>query len=280
MGTGSPASCRASTHRATAVFRPEKEKSNRCRCMSRGPVRPRGKSIADRSPSWAARSIGGPPGKGIPSSRATLSNASPAASSIVAPKWFDVPGDVLDHQQRRMTARNQQRDGRLRQRSVLQLVDGDVGSQVVDPVERFTEAYGDRLRRRHPDHQRARQPWPAGDRDGIHVAKLNAGFPTRPLDRGTMASRWARLATSGTTPPNRACSSTELATASASSSRPRTRPTPVSSQDVSIPSTKGWSANTTPMLSRCPRVLEPSTVRRHPLSRTRRSTRASTFPPS
>jgi hypothetical protein len=34
---------------------------------------------------------------------------------------------------------------------------------------------------------------------------------------GTIASRWARLATSGTTPPNRACSSTLLATASASS---------------------------------------------------------------
>ncbi len=35
---------------------------------------------------------------------------------------------------------------------------------------------------------------------------------------GTIASRWARLATSGTTPPKRACSSTLLATASASSS--------------------------------------------------------------
>src|SRR5689334_15899260 len=59
---------------------------------------------------------------------------------------------------------------------------------------------------------------------------------------GTIASRWARLATSGTTPPNRACSSTELATASASSRSPRTRPIPVSSHDVSIPSTSGSSA--------------------------------------
>ena len=58
---------------------------------------------------------------------------------------------------------------------------------------------------------------------------------------GTIASRWARLATSGTTPPKRACSSTLLATASASSVWPRTIPTPVSSQEVSMPRTRGSS---------------------------------------
>src|SRR5690349_2272947 len=58
---------------------------------------------------------------------------------------------------------------------------------------------------------------------------------------GTIASRWARLATSGTTPPNRACSSTLDASASASSVWPRTMPTPVSSQEVSIPRTRGSS---------------------------------------
>ena len=56
---------------------------------------------------------------------------------------------------------------------------------------------------------------------------------------GTIASRWARLATSGTTPPKRACSSTLLATASASRVWPRTIPTPVSSQEVSIPRIRG-----------------------------------------
>src|SRR5690349_561139 len=56
---------------------------------------------------------------------------------------------------------------------------------------------------------------------------------------GTIASRCARLATSGTTPPKRACSSTLLATASASRVRPRTMPTPVSSQEVSMPRTRG-----------------------------------------
>src|SRR3954467_3592756 len=58
---------------------------------------------------------------------------------------------------------------------------------------------------------------------------------------GTIASRCALLATSGTTPPNRACSSTLLATASARRVCPRTMPTPVSSQEVSMPRTRGSS---------------------------------------
>src|SRR5664280_3370447 len=41
-GTGSPASSRACTQRATEVFRPENEKSKRWRSMSRPEVRPRG----------------------------------------------------------------------------------------------------------------------------------------------------------------------------------------------------------------------------------------------
>src|SRR5215213_6159798 len=67
---------------------------------------------------------------------------------------------------------------------------------------------------------------------------------------GAIASRCARLATSGTTPPNRACSSTLLAMASASRVSPRTMPTPVSSHDVSIPSTSGSSGTATSLLQR------------------------------
>ena len=69
-GTVSPAFVRASTHRATAVFNPEKENANG---SSRGPVMPRGKAIAAELPDEASRSIGGPPGNGKPNSRATLS---------------------------------------------------------------------------------------------------------------------------------------------------------------------------------------------------------------
>ena len=66
--TGSPAARRASTQRATAVFRPAKEKSSVPSWYL-----PRGKLIAAGSPSRAALSIGGPPGNGMPSTRATLS---------------------------------------------------------------------------------------------------------------------------------------------------------------------------------------------------------------
>ena len=46
------------------------------------------------TPSRAARSMCGPPGNGSPSSRATLSKASPAASSMVAPSGSTPRGDV------------------------------------------------------------------------------------------------------------------------------------------------------------------------------------------
>src|SRR5690606_29097867 len=56
---------------------------------------------------------------------------------------------------------------------------------------------------------------------------------------GVRASRCARAAISGTTPPYRACSSIDDAMTFASSRVPRTTPTPVSSQLVSIPRTRG-----------------------------------------
>ena len=60
---------------------------------------------------------------------------------------------------------------------------------------------------------------------------------------GTIASRWAREAISGhDTRRSGRASSTLEATASASSVVPRTMPTPVSSQEVSMPSTSGSSA--------------------------------------
>src|SRR5216684_3568216 len=73
-GTLTPAARRSSTQRATAVFSPENEKS---KVWSR--YLARGKAIAAGSPPRASLSIGGPPGNGSPSTRATLSYASPAA---------------------------------------------------------------------------------------------------------------------------------------------------------------------------------------------------------
>ena len=57
------------------------------------------------------------------------------------------------------------------------------------------------------------------------------GLRARARASGRIASRCARAAISGTTPPYRACSSTEEAMTFASTSRPRTIPTPVSSQE-------------------------------------------------
>ena len=208
----------ASTQRATAVLSPENEKSNRCRSRSRPVVRPRGKSMATRSPSRAARSTCGPPGNGRPSTRATLSNASPAASSIVAPSGRTSCGHVGHEQQRGVAAGDEQRQRRLGQRAVLDDVDGDVGGEVVDAVQRLAEGDGERLGRGDADQQRAGQPRAGRHRDRVEVAR--AGRPASRQARsivGTIASRCARLATSGTTPPNRACSSTLLATASTSS---------------------------------------------------------------
>ena len=75
-----PAARSAFTCRSTAVFNPLIEKS-------KSPERSieRGNRIASGSPSRAILSSAGPPGNPSPISRATLSNASPAASSSVCP---------------------------------------------------------------------------------------------------------------------------------------------------------------------------------------------------
>ena len=63
----------------------ENEKSYLCFSRSAGAVKPLGKLIAVLLPINASLSIIGPPGKPSPINRAILSNASLAASSIVAP---------------------------------------------------------------------------------------------------------------------------------------------------------------------------------------------------
>jgi hypothetical protein len=123
---------------------------------------------------------------------------------------------------------------------VLEDVDGDVRGEMVDAVQRSVQRERVGLGGGNPGQERAGQPRPRGDRDGIDVGVR----PRRPAPGGrwgAIASKWARLATSGTTPPNRTCCSTLFATASASKVAPRTIPTPVSSHEVSMPSTSGSS---------------------------------------
>ena len=146
-------------------------------------VSPRGKSTYTLSPSRATRSMCGPPGNGSPSSRATLSNASPAASSIVAPIGSTPGGHVLDPEQAGVAAADQHRQARLGQRPVLELVDRDVRGEVVDAVDRLAEPDRERLGGGDADHQRAGQARAAGDRDRVDVVQPDAGGLAGPLDR-------------------------------------------------------------------------------------------------
>ena len=75
-----------------------------------------------------------------------------------------------------MPAGHQQGHRGRRQRAVLQLVDGDVGGQVVDPVQRLAQREGKRLGRGHPDEQGPGQPRPRGDSHGVDLF--------RPYSRG------------------------------------------------------------------------------------------------
>ena len=133
--------------------------------------------------------------------------------------------DVVDAQDARVPAGDEHRDGRLGQRPVLEHVDGDVRGQVVDAVQRARRARG---RTPWPPRRRraARRPGPGPlvTATASRSARRTPAVSSARRTVGTIASRCAREATSGTTPPKRACSSTLLATASASSVVPRTTP--------------------------------------------------------
>ena len=99
------------------------------------------------------------------------------------PERLDVAGDVRDPQQTGVAAGHQQRQARLGQRPVLELVDGDVRGEVVDAVERLAEPDREGLGRRDADQQRAGEAGSAGDRDRVDVVQLDAGGLAGPLDR-------------------------------------------------------------------------------------------------
>ena len=112
-----------------------------------------------------------------------------------AAQRLDVPAEVGHEQQRAVPARDQQRDRRLGERPVLQLVDGDVRGQVVDPVQRLAQRQRVRLGRGDADQQRAGEPRPRGHRDGVDVVEGRArrrparGARSGPSPRGARARR-------------------------------------------------------------------------------------------
>ena len=141
--------------RATALFRPAKEK-----CGSSDPFSGRGRGTARESPSSAARSTAGPPGKPRPSSLAVLSDASPAASSIVVARRAIGAGALRASSNLTMPARGKQQQvgkGEIgigktrRKRMALKMIDRD---------QRLACGMGERLAGHQPHHDTANQPGP------------------------------------------------------------------------------------------------------------------------
>ena len=82
-----------------------------------------------------------------------------------------------------MAAGHEHRQAGLGQRTVLELVDGDVGGQVVDAVDRLAEPDRQCLGARDPDQQGAGQTGAAGHGDRVDVVEGDAGGLGGPLDR-------------------------------------------------------------------------------------------------
>jgi hypothetical protein len=64
---------------------------------------------------------------------------------------------------------------------VFELVDGHMGGEVVDAVQRLTQTQGVRLGGGHTDEQRARQAGARGDRDRVDVLQVHSGLGQRPV---------------------------------------------------------------------------------------------------
>ena len=96
---------------------------------------------------------------------------------------LDGGGDVLDAQQRRVAAADEQREARVRQRAVLELVDGDVGGEVVDAVQRLAEPDRQRLGGGHADEQGAGETGAAGHGERVDLVQAHAGGLAGALQR-------------------------------------------------------------------------------------------------
>ena len=182
-GTGSPDRSRASTQRATAVLSPENEKSKRCRSRSRA------RGQAAREVDVDAVALAGDPvdvrAAGERQAEQPGHLVEGLARRVVdrRAQRVDADGDVLDPQQAGVAAADQHRQARLGQRAVLELVDRDVGGQVVDAVDRLAEPDRERLGRGDADQQRTGQARTAGHRDRVDVVRADAGGLAGPLDR-------------------------------------------------------------------------------------------------
>ena len=145
---------------------------------------------------------------------------------------------VAHREQAGVAAAHDERDAAVGQRAVHEGVGRGVAGQVVHAVERDVRARARRpWRRRRRRAARSPGPGPAVTATAPTSCQASPASSIAACIVGTIACTCARAAISGTTPPNRTCSSMLEASASPSSTPSRTRPTPVSSHEVSMPRT-------------------------------------------
>src|SRR4051812_46617931 len=176
----------------------------------------------------------------MPSTRATLSKASPAASSTVRPR---------DSTSRERSGTS---SSELCPPETSSAIDGSASgpccssstatcaARWLTPYSGLSSASAYAFAGATPTSGARVGPGPEVTATASTSSTVAPASASARCTVGTMASRCAREAISGTTPPKRSCSAIDVASASASSVCPRTSPTPVSSQDVSNPSTSGW----------------------------------------
>src|SRR5262245_37536424 len=196
----------------------------------------RGNRIAFGSPCRASRSTAGPPGNPRPRNRATLSNASPAASSTVCPRssyrcgsgmWTSI---VCPPETTRHTAGT-------RSRPCSTALARMWPSRWFTPTSGVDVASETALAAAMPTSRAPTSPGPAVTATPSRSSNPRPARSSAPSISGVSASTCARLASSGTTPPNRSCNLTWLARRLASTVSSSTTATPVSSHEVSIPRT-------------------------------------------
>ncbi len=212
----------------SAVLSPEKEKSG-CSEWSIG----LGNGNRSRTPSRASRSMRTPPGYPRPSSFATLSKASPAASSRVCPSGRYSP--LRSH-----------RYSAVWPPEATSPTKGPSTSSSTKAAARCASRWWTGTRGLPRDHERAfakdsptsrapARPGPWVTATASRSARVAPASRSARSTTGTIASAWARHASSGTMPPYCSCSSAWLATTSESTSRsPRSTAAAVSSQEVSM----------------------------------------------
>jgi hypothetical protein len=95
-----------------------------------------------------------------------------------------VESDVIDSQERCVTARDQERDGRLGDVSVDESIHRDVSSQVIDAVDRTVKGDREALRCTDADKKCADETRTGGHRDGIDIAQRDTRLRRRTIKSG------------------------------------------------------------------------------------------------